>query len=98
MKFEELRDKEKLVFMKIVEQYLVSGSPVSSASVSNVTKTHMPPATVRYIMAKLEDKGLLQQPHTSSGRIPTDNGLRLYVGNLLDSAAAPDTTFNTLFD
>jgi heat-inducible transcriptional repressor len=92
--FVELKDKEKLVFMKIVEQYLLLGLPVSSASVSKLTKTHMPPATVRYIMVKLETKGLLQQPHTSSGRIPTDNGLRFYVGHLFDSAAAPVTSFN----
>jgi heat-inducible transcriptional repressor len=94
----ELRDKEKRVLVKTVERYLISGMPVSSASVSKMTPSHMPPATVRYIMSKLEGKGLLKQPHTSSGRIPTDNGLRLYVGFLFEEATPHDSSINLPFE
>ena len=93
-KSKALRDKEQIVLMKIVEQYLFSGAPVSSGCVSKMTKAPMPSATVRYIMAKLEDKGLLQQIHSSSGRIPTDSGLRFYVNNLFSEVVTSGRSFD----
>src|SRR5512139_1702414 len=79
-----LRGKDKVVLYAIVENYLKYGQPVSSGAV--VQKRVLPdsPATIRNIMAKLEDMEYLSQPHTSAGRVPTDKGLRFYVNSLFD--------------
>jgi heat-inducible transcriptional repressor len=79
-----LRNKDRVVLNAIVENYLKNGQPVSSGAV--VEKGSLPdsPATVRNIMAKLEQMGYLAQPHTSAGRVPTDKGLRFYVNSLFD--------------
>ncbi len=78
-----LRDKDKRVLTLLVEDYVRHGHPVSSGSLTRTGRFEGSPATVRNIMAKLERRGFLLQPHTSSGRIPTDLGLRYYVDNLL---------------
>jgi heat-inducible transcriptional repressor len=80
----DLREKDKIVLSVIVENYLKLGRPISSGLV--VQKRVLPdsPATIRNIMAKLEEIGYLVQPHTSGGRVPTDKGLRLYVNSLFD--------------
>lgn len=80
----ELREKERLVLKTICELYLRIGRPVSSGAV--VQKKALPdsPATIRNIMAKLEELGYLVQPHASAGRVPTDRGLRFYVNSLFD--------------
>jgi len=85
-----LRSKDKVVLNAIVENYLKNGQPVSSGAV--VQRKILPdsPATIRNIMAKLEDMGYLTQPHTSSGRVPTDKGLRFYVNSLFDESLFPD--------
>jgi heat-inducible transcriptional repressor len=78
-----LRDKDKKVLNLIVEAYVRSGHPVSSGSVAQTRKFAGSPATVRNIMARLEEQGYLSQPHTSAGRVPTDKGLRHYADTLL---------------
>jgi len=78
-----LRDKDKKVLTLIVEGYVRGGRPVSSGAVAQTGKFSGSPATVRNIMAKLEEQGYLSQPHTSAGRVPTDKGLRFYVDSLL---------------
>jgi len=82
-----LRDKDKKVLELVVESYIRSGRPVSSGAISQARRVSASPATLRNIMAKLEALGLLAQPHTSAGRVPTDKGLRSYVSSLL--AAKP---------
>lgn len=79
-----LRGKDRVVLNAIVENYLKYGQPVSSGAI--VQKRVLPdsPATIRNIMAKLEDMDYLIQPHTSAGRVPTDKGLRFYVNSLFD--------------
>ena len=79
-----LREKDRAVLNTIVEQYLKLGLPVSSGFVVQKRVVPDSPATVRNIMAKLEEMGYLAQPHASSGRVPTDMGLRFYVNSLLD--------------
>ena len=79
-----LREKDRAVLDTIVEQYLKLGAPVSSGFVVQKKVVPDSPATVRNIMAKLEEMGYLAQPHASSGRVPTDIGLRFYVNSLLD--------------
>ncbi len=78
-----LREKDREVLNLIVEDYLRSGRPVSSGAIAGNRKFRGSSATVRNIMAKLEDHGLLSKPHTSAGRVPTDKGLRSYVNGLL---------------
>jgi heat-inducible transcriptional repressor len=84
-----LRDKDIRVLNRIVENYLKVGKPISSGHIAQRMDQPVSSATVRNIMAKLENLGYLHQPHTSAGRIPTDKGLRFYVNNLFDEVMYP---------
>jgi heat-inducible transcriptional repressor len=85
-----LRDKDKKVLNLVVESFVRHGRPVSSGEVCQTRRVAASPATLRNIMAKLEGQGYLSQPHTSAGRVPTDRGLRYYVGRLLSEKALPE--------
>lgn len=85
-----LRDKDKKVLTLVAEIFVRHGRPVSSGALSQTRRVSASPATLRNIMVKLEAMGLLSQPHTSAGRVPTDKGLRLYVGGLLADKALPE--------
>lgn len=78
-----LNERSQQLFKVLVEQYINSGQPVASKTLSNDKKINLSPATVRNVMADLEDLGLIISPHTSSGRIPTSQGYRLFVDNLI---------------
>jgi len=84
MKSLNLREKDETVLNLIVENYLKIGKPVSSGFITQKKEVLDSPATIRNIMAKLEQLGFLFQPHTSAGRVPTDKGLRFYVNSLLE--------------
>ena len=71
------------VLREIVEQYVETGEPVGSRTLSRRLPIALSPATIRNVMADLTDSGLLFAPHTSAGRLPTDLGLRLFVDGLL---------------
>ncbi|HEX7390751.1 MAG TPA: heat-inducible transcriptional repressor HrcA [Acidiphilium sp.] len=71
------------VLREIVEQYVETGDPVGSRTLSRLLPMGLSPATIRNVMADLTDAGLLFSPHTSAGRLPTDRGLRLFVDGLL---------------
>ena len=71
------------VLREIVEQYVETGEPVGSRTLSRRLPIALSPATIRNVMADLTDAGLLFAPHTSAGRLPTDQGLRLFVDGLL---------------
>src|SRR5271165_7601444 len=71
------------VLREIVEQYVETGEPVGSRTLSRRLPMNLSPATIRNVMADLTDSGLLFAPHTSAGRLPTDQGLRLFVDGLL---------------
>jgi len=85
-----LRDKDKKVLNLVVESFVRHGRPVSSGALCQTKRVPASPATLRNIMAKLEEMGYLSQPHTSAGRVPTDKGLRFYVGRLLDEKTLPE--------
>lgn len=70
------------VLQVVIEEYIHSGEPVGSRTLSRSSAFQLSPATLRNVMADLEDEGFLCQPHTSAGRIPTDLGFRFYVNNL----------------
>ena len=71
------------VLREIVEQYVETGEPVGSRTLSRLLPLNLSPATIRNVMADLTEAGLLFSPHTSAGRLPTDRGLRLFVDGLL---------------
>jgi len=84
---ESLSKREREILREVVELYLASGEPVASAALARASRTGLSPASLRNVMAELEDKGFLIQPHTSAGRVPTDLGFRLYIDAILQSAA-----------
>jgi heat-inducible transcriptional repressor len=71
------------VLREIVEQYVETGEPVGSRTLSRLLPMNLSPATIRNVMADLTESGLLFAPHTSAGRLPTERGLRLFVDGLL---------------
>src|SRR6266436_9484853 len=76
------------VLSAIIKEHLVTGEAVGSHALSDRFEhaAGWSSATIRYVMGELEEAGLLEQPHTSAGRIPTDQGYRYYVDNILDGA------------
>ncbi|MCX5751694.1 MAG: heat-inducible transcriptional repressor HrcA [Candidatus Saganbacteria bacterium] len=79
----ELDDRKKGILTAIVEDYLRTAEPVGSRTIGKDYISELSPATIRNEMADLEDAGLIMQPHTSAGRIPTDRGYRYYVDHLM---------------
>jgi heat-inducible transcriptional repressor len=94
LKTEILKEKDVQIFNLIVENHLKIGRPISSGYIAQRSKRPVSSATVRNIMSKLEKLGYLLQPHTSSGRVPTDKGLRFYVNNLFGEVIYPDLSIN----
>lgn len=79
----EVLDRPELILKLIVEQYLADGQPVSSKLLAANTQLGISSATVRNTMMQLEQQGLIRSPHTSAGRIPTTEGMRLFIDKLL---------------
>ncbi len=86
-----LNNREKEILKAVIETYIGSGKPVGSRTLSKKRKGDLSPATIRNIMADLESAGYLCQPHTSAGRIPTDEGYRFYVDHLMESPSLNKT-------
>jgi len=84
MSYSRLENKERIVLNLTVEVYLQTGRPVSSGYLAQRLNYTVSPATIRNVMASLEQEGYLRQPHTSAGRIPNDEGIRFYVDSLLE--------------
>ena len=84
MELQSLTDRARLILGSLVESYLETGSAVGSRTLSKSESLNLSPASIRNVMADLEDSGLLYSPHTSAGRIPTEAGLRLFVSGLLE--------------
>ena len=80
---DDLDDKKKIVLNQIIDSYLIDGAPVGSKTLSNKSEKMASSSSLRNIMSQLEVMGLIYSPHVSSGRLPTEKGLRLYVDNLL---------------
>jgi heat-inducible transcriptional repressor len=83
----ELSDRSREIFRLVVETYVETGEAVGSRTLSRKGGLNLSPATIRNIMADLQDMGLLYSPHTSAGRLPTDAGLRLFVNGILEVGA-----------
>lgn len=79
-----LDQRSREIFRRLVQSYLETGEPVGSRTISRILPINLSPASVRNVMADLEDAGLVYSPHTSAGRLPTEQGLRFFVDALLD--------------
>ena len=81
---EEMNDRSREVFRRVVESYLETGDPVGSRTLTRTLSENVSAATIRNVMQDLEFLGLLDSPHVSAGRIPTQTGLRMFVDGLLE--------------
>lgn len=82
--------RSQRIFQLIVDSYMESGEPVGSSTLSRRLSERLSPATIRNVMAHLEKIGLLYSPHTSAGRLPTEQGIKLYVQGMLDIGPISD--------
>ena len=85
----DLNDRQRRILARLVGEYIEQGEPISSAWLAEHSELGLSSATVRTILMRLEEQGLVHQPHTSAGRVPTDSGYRLYVDGLLGSRKRP---------
>ena len=81
---QELSERKLKILQAIIKNYLETGEPVGSRTISKYTDLNLSSATIRNEMADLEELGYILQPHTSAGRIPSDKGYRLYVDMLME--------------
>jgi len=91
-----LNARSQDIFKKIVERYLETGTPVGSRDLSRLLSVGLSPASVRNVMADLEDLGLIAAPHTSAGRQPTQQGLRFFVDAMLEVGAVNEIERNQI--
>ena len=80
----ELDERKKKILQAVIRNYLETGEPVGSRTISKYTDLNLSSATIRNEMADLEEMGYILQPHTSAGRIPSDKGYRLYVDTMME--------------
>ena len=78
-----LDQRARLLLKTLIERYIADGEPVGSRSLARISGLELSPATIRNVMADLEDLGFITSPHTSAGRVPTPRGYRLFVDTLL---------------
>lgn len=82
----ELTERAREIFRRVVEGYLDTGHPVGSKTLAGEAALNLSPASIRSVLAELEALGLLAAPHTSAGRMPTETGLRLFVDGMMQVA------------
>ncbi len=92
----DLTDRQKLILTLVVHEYIKSAAPIGSQALVERYHLDMSSATVRNELAELTDLGYLRQPHTSAGRVPTEEGYRYFVGRLLQQSELPDATRRTI--
>ncbi|HEX9181129.1 MAG TPA: hypothetical protein VF859_12080, partial [Burkholderiales bacterium] len=78
-----MNERARYLLKTLVERYIADGEPVGSRALSRNSGLDLSPATIRNVMADLEDLGLVTSPHTSAGRVPTPRGIRYFVDSLL---------------
>lgn len=94
----QLDDRKLKILKAIVTQYLESGEPVGSRTISKYTDLNLSSATIRNEMSDLEELGYIMQPHTSAGRIPSDAGYRIYVDQLMQEKEEEELEKQTLLE
>jgi heat-inducible transcriptional repressor len=95
---EILDERSEKVLLAVIKSYIENPDPVGSRYVTKKYDFRYSPATIRNIMADLEDLGFLSQPHTSAGRVPTDKAYRYYVENIIDERKDYNELLETLYD
>jgi heat-inducible transcriptional repressor len=93
-----LSDRSLQLLKALVERYISDGQPVGSKILAKDSELNLSPATIRNVMADLEQQGFIHSPHTSAGRVPTVSGYRLFVDNLLTVTALDSTELNRLHE
>jgi heat-inducible transcriptional repressor len=91
----EAAERQRRILARLVTEYIEQGEPVSSSWLAEHSELGLSSATVRNVLARLEEQGLVHQPHTSAGRVPTDSGYRVYVDGLLGSRKRSRVTAET---
>lgn len=86
----QLTERQRAVLSSIVRRYIGNAEPVGSRQVSKDIEDALSPATIRNVMSDMEEMGLIDQPHTSAGRQPTDRGFRLWVDQIMPAASLSD--------
>ena len=81
---EDLNERARTVLQHVVEAFVETGAPIGSRTISRLSEISLSAASIRNVMSDLEELGLLYAPHTSAGRLPTEQGLRLFVDGLLE--------------
>lgn len=89
-----LNERAEKLLKLLIQQYIHSGDPVGSKVLAEQSGTPLSSATIRSVMADLEDAGYLHSPHTSSGRVPTEKGYRFFVDSLLTAEKKPEEKMN----
>jgi heat-inducible transcriptional repressor len=85
----EITERQQAILRTVVQEYVAEGSPLGSKSLAERADMPWGPSTIRAELARLEELGLLQHPHTSAGRVPTDRGYRFYADELLERGMLP---------
>ena len=86
-----ISERMRLILQAVIDNYILNAEPVGSRTISKESNLNLSPATIRNIMSDLEDMGLLFQPYTSAGRVPTEKGFRFYVDYILNIDELSDT-------
>src|SRR6266853_4332719 len=92
----QIGEREREILTAIVETFIATGEPVGSRTLARANREGLSPATIRNVMADLSDSGLLEQPHTSAGRVPTTEAYRYYVEQLTGKARLSDEDENII--
>lgn len=87
----DLSERERLVLNALVDAHISTGEPIGSKALADIGELQVSPQTIRNVLAALSERGLIAQPHTSAGRIPTDIGLRYYVDSLVRFTPPPSS-------
>jgi heat-inducible transcriptional repressor len=93
---QELTDRQKFILTIVIHEYIKTATPIGSQHLVENYHLDMSSATVRNEMAALTELGYLRQPHTSAGRVPSEEGYRYFVSRLMQNAELPDTTRRTI--
>ena len=95
-----INERAQLLLKMLVERYISDGQPIGSRALARFSGLDLSPASIRNIMADLEESGFIASPHTSAGRIPTARGYRLFVDTMLTAQPAqlPDSPRDAAFE
>jgi len=91
-----LTDRDGRILTAVIREYIRDGEPVSSRKIARKYGFNLSPATIRNVMADLEDQGFLYQPHTSAGRMPTQSGFRFYVDVICENPELPQQEMDAI--